>query len=134
MLARGDLRPEEQEEIDRHVELGLDLLAPLLDEPRTAAMIRHHHERWDGQGHPDGLAGCDIPAGARVLAVVDAWFALTRGRPYRPGRDARTALAEIRRCSGTQFDPEAVDRLEDLVVDLGEATPQTTPAAPAPVR
>ena len=91
VLARGDLTPDEQEEIDRHVELGLDLLAPLLVEPRAAAMIRHHHERWDGQGHPDGLAGGDIPLGARVLAVVDAWYALTRSRPYRPGSDAASA-------------------------------------------
>ncbi|MCP4574475.1 MAG: HD domain-containing protein [bacterium] len=133
VLARGDLSPDEQEEIDRHVELGLDLLAPLLVEPRVAAMIRHHHERWDGQGHPDGLAGQDIPLGARVLAVVDAWFALTRGRSYRPGRDAASALTEIRRCGGTQFDPDVVTGITDLVDGLAETVPGAPPADPATV-
>ncbi len=134
VLARAELAPDEQDEIDRHVELGLDLLAPLLEDPHLAAMIRHHHERWDGQGHPDGLAGRDIPLGARVLAVVDAWYALTRVRPYRPGRAAGPALQEIRRCSGTQFDPEVVSGFTDLAYGLTEVVPGAPPADPATVR
>jgi len=134
VLTRAELAPDEQDEIDRHVELGLDLLAPLLVDPHVATMIRHHHERWDGQGHPDGLAGRDIPLGARVLAVVDAWYALTRVRPYRSGRDAGPALQEIRRCSGTQFDPEVVSGFTDLACGLSEAAPGAPPADPATVR
>lgn len=133
VLARGELGPDEQEEIDRHVELGLDLLAPLLDARPVAAMIRHHHERWDGQGHPDGLAGAGIPLGARVLAVVDAWYALTRRRPYRPGRDAASALQEIRRCGGTQFDPDVVKGITDLLDGSAQAVPGAPPADPATV-
>ncbi len=125
VLARGNLARDEQDEIDRHVELGLDLLAPLVPDTEVAEMIRHHHERWDGRGHPDGLAGTAIPRGARVLAVVDAWFAMTRNRPYRVGRSAASALQEIRRCSGTQFDPDVVDALAPLVSVDPAATPRT---------
>ncbi|MFN2371376.1 MAG: HD-GYP domain-containing protein, partial [Candidatus Krumholzibacteriia bacterium] len=104
----GDLDWDARDEVDRHVQLGLDLLAPLLPDPATVAVIRHHHERWDGAGHPDGLAGGAIPLGSRALAVVDAWSSLTRERPYRSGLAPAAALAELERCAGTQFDPAVV--------------------------
>ncbi|MBI5554305.1 MAG: HD domain-containing protein [Elusimicrobia bacterium] len=69
-------------------------------------MIRHHHERFDGRGYPDGLNNGKIPLLARVIAVADTYDAMTSERPYRPALSTEIALAEIKRCSGTQFDPE----------------------------
>lgn len=71
----------------------------------VADAIRHHHERWDGHGYPDGLVGSDTPWDARVVAVADAAEAMLAGRSYRPPRSPADTLAELRRCSGSQFDP-----------------------------
>jgi HD-GYP domain-containing protein (c-di-GMP phosphodiesterase class II) len=71
-----------------------------------AEAIRHHHERWDGRGYPHGLEGDTIPLISRVLSLADALDAMTCARPYRPALDREKALAEIRRCAGSQFDPE----------------------------
>ena len=70
--------------------------------------VLHHHERWDGGGYPTGTAGSDIPPEARVLAVADAFDAMTSDRPYRPALSEGRAIAELERCAGTQFDPEVV--------------------------
>jgi len=125
LLGGGELGWDERDEIDRHVELGLDLLAPLLPETEVVSIVRHHHERADGSGHPDGLAGPGIPLGARVLAVVDAWCSLTSDRPYRAGLTPEAALAEIRRCAGTQFDPAVVAA---LAAETERPEPQSTGA------
>jgi ribonuclease P protein subunit RPR2 len=71
-------------------------------------IVRHHHERWDGSGYPDGLVGDDIPLGARIFAVADTLDAMTSHRPYRRAQSWATARAEILRKSGTQFDPDVV--------------------------
>jgi HD-GYP domain-containing protein (c-di-GMP phosphodiesterase class II) len=71
--------------------------------------VRASHERWDGAGYPDGLAGEDIPLGARIVAVADAYDAMVADRPYREARSQDEAIAELRRCAGTQFDPEVVE-------------------------
>src|SRR5262249_19222599 len=71
--------------------------------------VLHHHERWDGHGYPTGAAGTEIPIEARILAVADAYDAMTSDRPYRPALRPAEAIAEIERCSGAQFDPEVVD-------------------------
>jgi HD-GYP domain-containing protein (c-di-GMP phosphodiesterase class II) len=71
--------------------------------------VRSSHERWDGDGYPDGLAGEQIPLGSRVVAVCDAFDAMTSNRPYRQRIGEPAALAELLRCSGSQFDPEVVD-------------------------
>ncbi len=71
--------------------------------------MRASHERWDGDGYPDGLAGAEIPLGARVIAVCDAWDAMVTDRPYRRAMPREEALAEIERCAGTQFDPAVVE-------------------------
>ena len=123
----GDLDWDARDEIDRHVQLGLDLLAPLLADAATADLIRHHHERFDGGGHPDGLAGSAIPLGARALAVLDAWCSLTRERPYRSGLGPRAALAEIERCVGSQFDPAVVAAFA-AVVAAGGTQPEPSGA------
>jgi len=72
-------------------------------------MVRHHHERFDGTGYPDGLSGEVIPRGARILAVADAYDAMIRERPYRKAMSFEKACAEIERCSGRQFAPEVAD-------------------------
>ncbi|MBK6734913.1 MAG: HD domain-containing protein [bacterium] len=120
VLGAAPLSWDERDEVDRHVEQGCDLVAPLLPDPAVRSLIRHHHERMDGSGHPDGLSGESIPLGARILAVVDAWFSLTKDRPFRTGLDPAAAMAEIRANVGTQFDPHVVDAFEELM-----ATPES---------
>lgn len=115
LLGEADLSYDERDEVDLHVEQGVEAMEPLLPDPALAGMIRHHHERMDGTGYPDGLAGEAIPFGSRLLAVVDAWFSLTRGRPYRPGLAPDKALAEIREHRGTQFDAKIVEEFERVL-------------------
>jgi HD-GYP domain-containing protein (c-di-GMP phosphodiesterase class II) len=75
--------------------------------------VRSSHERWDGAGYPDALAGEDIPLGARIVSVCDAFDAMVADRPYRAGMDASDALVELERCSGSQFDPAVVAAFAD---------------------
>ena len=77
----------------------------------VATWIRHHHERWDGRGYPERLAGERIPLAARILFVADAFEAMTSTQAWRPKLTSNEALAELQRCSGTQFDPEVVAAL-----------------------
>jgi HD-GYP domain-containing protein (c-di-GMP phosphodiesterase class II) len=91
-----------------HPSDGADMLAAVGD-PEIATMVRHHHERIDGDGYPDGLAGEEIPLGARIISVCDAYDAMVTDRPYRRGTDSESALAELRRCAGSQFDPAVVE-------------------------
>jgi HD-GYP domain-containing protein (c-di-GMP phosphodiesterase class II) len=74
----------------------------------VAALVRSSHERWDGGGYPDGLAREEIPLGARIIAVCDAFDAMVTDRPYRAGMPREDAEAELRRCAGSQFDPAVV--------------------------
>ena len=78
-------------------------------------MIRAHHERWDGQGYPDGLKGETIPSGARILMVADAYLAMTVDRPYQQARAPSVALAELCRYAGSQFDPQVVTALKQIL-------------------
>jgi len=96
----------------KHVELGVALLEPLQPAGEVIAMIRHHHERWDGQGYPDCLKAEEIPIEARILAVADAYHAIISPRPYAAARTQQQALAEIEAHSGTQFDPAVVQALK----------------------
>nr|WP_237539837.1 HD-GYP domain-containing protein [Streptomyces sp. SID4917] len=107
----GPLTPEERRVIELHPEYGHEMVRGIgfLGEARTA--ILHHHERLDGTGYPYGLAGQQIPEFARVVAVADAFDAMTSTRSYRRGRPVPMALAELERCAGTQFDPEMVRAL-----------------------
>jgi diguanylate cyclase (GGDEF)-like protein len=104
----GPLDPSEWDFIHRHTLVGerIILAAPAL--AHTAPLIRSSHERIDGGGYPDGLAGERIPIGARIIAVCDAFDAMTSDRPYRQATTIEAALAELARCAGTQFDPEVV--------------------------
>jgi diguanylate cyclase (GGDEF)-like protein len=97
--------------LQRHSEIGFRMLESLGIDP-VAECVLHHHERWDGTGYPDRLAGTDIPLGARIIFVADAFDAMTSDRLYRSRRSSDEALAEIVRCAGTQFDPSVVAALE----------------------
>ena len=108
------LTPEEYAEIQRHPIVGSVILAHA-GLHNEALWIRHHHERIDGFGYPGGLRGNEIPLESRILFVADAFEALTSDRPYRAGVDVDTALDELRRCAGTQFDAEVVERLAELL-------------------
>jgi HD-GYP domain-containing protein (c-di-GMP phosphodiesterase class II) len=77
----------------------------------VGAIVRGSHERWDGGGYPDGLAGAEIPLEARIIAACDAYNAMTTTRPYREAMDPAAAAAELQRCAGSQFDPTVVDAL-----------------------
>jgi HD-GYP domain-containing protein (c-di-GMP phosphodiesterase class II) len=108
----GPLTNEERREMRRHAEIGGDIVSRIDEYRLTAAIIRHHHEHWDGNGYPDKIAGRDIPLGSRIIAVADAFDAMTSDRPYRRAMSPRIALEEIRRHSGTQFDPRVVEAFE----------------------
>ena len=105
------LTPEEYDVIKRHADLGARIVAGMLD-PEQVAWVRGHHERHDGRGYPDGLAADAITEGARLLALADAWDAMTGARVYSAAMSADGALAEVRRNDGAQFHPDAVAALE----------------------
>ena len=113
----GKLTDAEYEHIMSHPVVGWRILAPLLaDAPAALTIVRSHHERYDGRGIPDRLAGDAIPFEARIAAVADSFDAMTSDRPYRPdGLSLEAALAEILRCSGTQFDPQIVKAMASAV-------------------
>jgi len=109
----GPLTDEEFAQIMLHAPLGARIVAEVLDDEQVD-WVRHHHERWDGGGYPDGVRGEDISPGARILALADAFDAMTAERPYREGMDLTQALAECRDKAGRQFAPEVVEALEEL--------------------
>ena len=104
----GPLNPEEWDTMKNHVQYGVRLLEPFRGLARVQKMILHHHEFFDGSGYPDGLSGQDIPLGARILAIADAYDTITSDRTYKKARSPEEALAEVERCDGAQFDPEMV--------------------------
>ena len=116
------LTSDEYQHVMTHPMVGWKILAPLLgDMPEALDVVRSHHERFDGRGIPDGLAGTDIPLAARIAAAADSFDAMTSDRPYRPGLSMEEALAEIARCSGTQLDPRVVEAMMSAV-DAGRFT------------
>ena len=120
----GALESGERTELEQHVTIGhAILLAADLD--TEAEWVLHHHERYDGTGYPAGLAGEEIPLASRVLAVADAFETMTGGRPYRSRLSTETALTELQDHSGSQFDPDCVEALADLLGHV--AAPQPVP-------
>ncbi|WP_022853528.1 HD domain-containing phosphohydrolase [Thermodesulfatator atlanticus] len=109
LLKPGRLAPEEYEIIKQHPLIGAEIVGHMGLLSDEAQIIKHHHERWDGNGYPYGLAREDIPLLSRILAVADTFDAMTSVRPYRPARSFDDAFAEIVRCAGSQFDPQVVD-------------------------
>jgi two-component system cell cycle response regulator len=105
----GKLDPEEWEFIARHTIIGERILGAAVALRPVAGLVRASHEHYDGNGYPDGLRGGEIPLGARIVSVCDAFDAMTSGRPYQRALEPDEAIAELRRCAGTQFDPDVVD-------------------------
>jgi putative nucleotidyltransferase with HDIG domain len=108
LLKPDRLTPEEKTEINLHPVIGGNIIKPLQFFPKERELILHHHEHFDGRGYPDHLSGSAIPMTARILAVADAYDAMTSSRPYRQARPHEQAISELKRCSWTQFDGEVV--------------------------
>ncbi|TXG85907.1 MAG: HD domain-containing protein [Thermomicrobiales bacterium] len=104
----GPLSEHEWIEMRAHSSLGADFLDQSSALRPLAVIVRHHHERHDGTGYPNGLSASDIPLGARIVGVADAYDAMISWRPYQPARAEADAVAELHRCSGAQFDPYIV--------------------------
>ena len=111
----GPLDDEEQAYIRRHTLIGERILSAAPALRRAAKLVRSSHERHDGKGYPDGLVGDQIPLGSRIIAVCDAYDAMVSDRPYRASMGTEKAVAELRRCAGTQFDPVVVEVLCELL-------------------
>ena len=107
------LTDAEYEVMKRHSLLGFEIVQAA-DMALEAAWVRHHHERFDGGGYPDGLAGEEIPLESRIILVADAFEAMTSDRPYRQAPGLEFALAELRRHAGSQFDPRVVEALLEV--------------------
>jgi putative two-component system response regulator len=105
----GRLTDDEFEDTQCHPQIGEHILAPVVDDVEILDAVRHHHERYDGTGYPDGIAEGKIPMGARILAVADTFDAMTSDRPYRKAMSIELAANEIKRNAGKQFDSEVVD-------------------------
>lgn len=115
---RSPLSEEEWEILKMHVIWGEEIVRPVKELAPCLPMIRHHHERYDGKGYPDGLAGKDIPLEARILTVVDSFDAMMTQRPYQKARTIAEAIEELRSCAGSQFDPELIEPFIEIVQEL----------------
>jgi HD-GYP domain-containing protein (c-di-GMP phosphodiesterase class II) len=107
----GRLTEEELHLVRLHPILGASILSRFKGMERMIPVVLHHHERWDGSGYPSGLAGIDIPRESRAIFVADAFDAMTTDRPYGEILSTQEALTELRRCAGSQFDPQLVDAM-----------------------
>jgi len=117
------LTAEEFETMKSHAIWGEKMLEPF-DMKDIGRAVRHHHERYDGKGYPDGLAGNGIPLGARILAVAESFEDMLSELPYKSARTFEDALDELRRCSGTQFDPQVVSAFLDWLQTLSDPCEQ----------
>jgi diguanylate cyclase (GGDEF)-like protein/putative nucleotidyltransferase with HDIG domain len=111
----SSLDGKERAQIESHPGLGSQILRRVQQMSSVLPGVRHHHERFDGKGYPNGLAGTNIPLVARIIAIADSYDAMTSPRPYRDAMTHAEALAEIRHCSGSQFDPELVEAFIGLM-------------------
>lgn len=111
----GFLNEEEYELVKIHPVKSEELILQMEGLEDVAKIIRYHHERWDGKGYPDGLVGEDIPLGSRILGIADAFDAMTTERPYRRALTLQEAIEELRRCSGSQFDPKLVEVMVSII-------------------
>jgi HD-GYP domain-containing protein (c-di-GMP phosphodiesterase class II) len=121
----GVLTVEERVEIERHPDVGWDIIRQAPSLRRALTVVRHHHERFDGTGYPDRLAGDDIPLEARIAAVADVWDALTSDRAYRAAWPAERALEMMMAGRGTHFDPGALTALLEVLAFDGIAPLQS---------
>jgi diguanylate cyclase (GGDEF)-like protein/putative nucleotidyltransferase with HDIG domain len=129
----GPLNPDEWETMKAHVKFGAKILDPLLPLARIREMVLHHHEFFDGSGYPDTLSGENIPLGARIIAVADAYDTITSDRTYKKGRSSLEALAELERCANAQFDGAIVQvfvrtmrQLPNPIIEVATTAPRNS--------
>ena len=122
----GKLSLEEQAMLQRHPDYGAEIIAPMRFAATVAPIIRAHHEWWDGRGYPRGLSGDEIPIGARIISVADAWDAMITDRPYRRALDMAEAVRRVREGSGSQWDPRVVETFLTLL-DADQLAPIDLP-------
>ena len=144
LLKPGKLTDSEWEEMRKHPREGYDIIEGVKFLRGAADIVLHHHERWDGGGYPDGIAGEEIPLGARIFSIIDTFDAMTSKRPYKEALAKTTARTEILRCAGTQFDPRIVQeflQISDEQLDEARARVESEEAAlpgpkapPEPIR
>jgi HD-GYP domain-containing protein (c-di-GMP phosphodiesterase class II) len=120
LLKPGPLTDEEWGVMRTHPEIGERMLQSIEFVHPALPIVRHHHERWDGGGYPDGLGKEDIPLGARIVSVCDSFDAMVSDRPYRKGMPVEYACDELVACAGKQFDPMCVALLVDVISSLGQ--------------
>ncbi len=112
----GRLTIEERKDIERHPEIGWKILSSTNEFSQLAQFVLNHHEKWDGSGYPNGIKGEDIQIEARIIGVADAYDAMTSKRNYQKGISQEEAIEELKRCSGTQFDPKIIDVFVNMVL------------------
>jgi putative nucleotidyltransferase with HDIG domain len=117
----GSLTEEEYNIVKRHTVIGAEIIGQMISLQDLVSLVKHHHERWDGSGYPDGLSGEKIPFGARILALADSLDAMFSERPYRKPLTLSQVETEVRRCSGFQFDPRVVDAFLIIALEKGSA-------------
>ncbi len=123
LLKRGPLTAEERAIMQEHANIGAEMLASYSAFERSLAFVRHHHERWDGKGYPDGLKGEEIPLGARIITVVDSYDAMVSDRPYRQSLGAQEAVSRLKDGMGTQFDPKVCAAWIQILIEDGTYLP-----------
>ena len=120
MLSKPELNAEELKQVRNHPELAAVFLKDLRFPFDVVKMIRHHHERWDGHGYPEGLRETSIPIGSRIIGLIEAYDVMTSGKSYRRPQGFRQVLQELENESGSQFDPKVVEAFRDLMTRKGE--------------
>jgi putative two-component system response regulator len=130
---KGSLTPVDWAIMKQHTKKSIELLAPLSLSSNILSYILHHHERFDGSGYPDGLAGDQIPLGARIIAISDAYDSMTSNRPYRQSLSNAEARQELLKCVGTQFDPKLVTLFSESLNEMEETFLTRDPFKGAPM-
>ncbi|MDH5542850.1 MAG: response regulator [Nitrospinota bacterium] len=121
LIEKKTLSNEEKEMLKNHTQTSASISTSLNASEEVAEIIRHHHERFDGLGYPDGLKGDSIPLGSRILTIIDAYVAMRSERPYRASLDKETAISELRKHSGEQFDPVIIKKFIKILEREGDA-------------
>ena len=134
LLKPGPLTPDEKREVEMHSVLGEQICQPLRSAANLLSAIRHHHERVDGLGYPDGLSGEQIPVAARILAIADSYDAMTTDRPYRRAMPPEEALLLLREGAGRQWDAEIVETFVGLMQDEAQSFSRATLNSPRGAR
>ncbi|HLJ65837.1 MAG TPA: HD-GYP domain-containing protein [Chloroflexota bacterium] len=127
LLKPGPLTLEERQIMEEHPVIGANILSSYSSFRDAVDIVRHHHERWDGKGYPDGLKGEAIPIGSRIITVVDSYDAMTSDRPYRRGLSASEAVERLKAGMGSQFDPQVAACFIQLLIDDGIFVPSEPP-------